>query len=160
MARFEADLASGAAAQAFQADRILCARYGVRSFPTLVFHSLSPSEGDRPLLVNGARDFETLRQVLLRLAPDLQAQAVRSVPDVLHAYGPMTTRELAELHGDATRASLEALRADGVVRSFPVKGGDFWELGAAAQGTPVPVELVELAGGDGMSCDLETGICG
>lgn len=161
VARFEADLESGEGARAFQEDRLLCARYGMRSFPTLVVHSLSPREGDRPLLVNGARDFDTLRQVLLRVEPALEAQPLRSLPELLAAYGPLTTRELAELHGEATGATLEALRAQGALRSFPVKGGAFWELGAAdSQAEPARVPLVEVVAGDGMSCDLETGICG
>ncbi|HEY9898111.1 MAG TPA: DsbA family protein [Pantanalinema sp.] len=161
LARFEADLASGEGARAFQEDRILGARYGVRSFPTLIIHSLAPNEADRPLLVNGARDFDTLRQVLLRVDPSLEAQPIRSVPELLAAYGPLTTRELAELHGEATPATLEALRADGVVRSIPVKGGEFWELGAAGpQAKPARIQVVEVAAGEGLSCDLETGICG
>lgn len=161
LGRFEAAIASGDAARAFQEDRVRCAQYGVRSFPTLVFHALTPREDDRPLLVGGCRDFETLQAVLLRLVPDLERHTVRPVAELLRAYGPMTTRELAELHGDATEAVLETLRLDGAVRALPVKGGVFWELGSPASSGAVPrIEVVLPVGGEGLSCDLDTGICG
>jgi predicted DsbA family dithiol-disulfide isomerase len=130
--RMQADLASGAAEAAFQEDLAECRRYGVTGFPTFLFRRESPVSlpgADRPVLVVGHRSFATFRQVLHQLAPDLEEHPARDVPTVLSAYGPLTTRELAEVYRqplEAMRQHLLALAAEGRVQKRPVRGGEFW----------------------------------
>jgi putative protein-disulfide isomerase len=130
--RMQADLASGAAEAAFQEDLAECRRYGVTGFPTFLFRRESPVSlpgADRPVLVVGHRSFATFRQVLHQLAPDLEEHPARDVATVLSEYGPLTTRELAELYRqplEAMRQHLLALAAEGRVQRQPVRGGEFW----------------------------------
>jgi len=130
--RMQADLASGAAEAAFQEDLAECRRYGVTGFPTFLLRRESPVSlpgADRPVLVVGHRSFATFRQVLHQLAPDLEEHPARDVPTVLSAYGPLTTRELAEVYRqplEAMRQHLLALAAEGRVQKRPVRGGEFW----------------------------------
>ena len=130
--RMQADLASGAAEAAFQEDLAECRRYGVTGFPAFLFRRESPVSlpgADRPVLVVGHRSFATFRQVLHQLAPDLEEHPARDVPTVLSAYGPLTTRELAEVYRqplEAMRQHLLALAAEGRVQRRPVRGGEFW----------------------------------
>jgi len=130
--RMQADLASGAAEAAFQEDLAECRRYGVTGFPTFLFRRESPVSlpgADRPVLVVGHRSFATFRQVLHQLAPDLEEHPARDVPTVLSAYGPLTTRELAEVYRqplEAMRQHLLNLAAEGRVQKRPVRGGEFW----------------------------------
>jgi protein-disulfide isomerase-like protein with CxxC motif len=130
--RFQADLENGAAEQAFQADLAECRRYGTTGFPTLLFQRHSPLAvpgAERPILVVGHRSFATYRQVLRQLAPDLQQHPPREVEALLAEYGPLTTRELAEIHDksvEAMRTEMESLAARGGVQKLPVHGGEFW----------------------------------
>ncbi len=136
MDRFRADLDAGAADRVFQADLAECRRYGVTGFPTLLFAAAgevgAPGVG-QPLLVVGHRSFATYRQVLLRVAPDLREYAPRDPTRLLAVYGPLTTRELAELLDrslDEVRAHMEALAARGRVEHLAVRRGEFWRLAA------------------------------
>jgi predicted DsbA family dithiol-disulfide isomerase len=130
--RFRADLENGAAEQAFQADLAECRRYGATGFPTLLFQRHSPLAvpgAERPILVVGHRSFATYRQVLRQLAPELQEHPPREVEALLAEYGPLTTRELAEIHDksvEAMRTEMESLAARGGVQKLPVHGGEFW----------------------------------
>jgi len=130
--RMQADLASGAAEAAFQEDLAECRRYGVTGFPTFLFRRESPVSlpgADHPVLVVGHRSFATFRQVLHQLAPDLEEHPARDVPTVLSEYGPLTTRELAEVYRqplEAMRQHLLNLAAEGRVQRRPVRDGEFW----------------------------------
>jgi len=135
LARFEGALQDGSAERAFQADLAECRRYGVTGFPTLLFapagRVLLPHAWE-PILVVGHRSFGTYRQVLRRIAPDLMEYEPRDPVALLADYGPLTTREVAEILGrtaDEVRALLEKLAADGQVESLPVRGGEFWKVG-------------------------------
>jgi len=130
--RFRTDLENGAAERAFQADLAECRRYGATGFPTLLFQRHSPLAvpgAERQILVVGHRAFATYRQVLRQLAPDLEEHPPRDVLTLLAEYGPLTTRELAEVHGksvEVMREEMEALAAKGQVRKQPVRSGEFW----------------------------------
>ena len=134
LARFEGALQDGSAERAFQADLAECRQYGVTGFPTLLFapagRVLLPHAGE-PILVVGHRSFATYRQVLRRIAPDLMEYEPRDPVALLADYGPLTTREVAEILGrtvDEVRALLEKLAAHGQVESLPVRGGEFWKV--------------------------------
>ncbi len=134
--RFRADVGNGAADRAFQADLAECRRYGVTGFPTLLVAAagrvVAPGVG-QPILVVGYRSFATYRQVLRRVAPDLDECAPRDPTVLLAVYGPLTTRELAELLSrslDEAREHMEALAAHGRVERLAVRGGEFWRPAA------------------------------
>lgn len=132
LARFRADLESGAAEQAFQADLAEGRRYGVTGFPTLLFQRqsrLAVPGAERPVLVVGHRSFATYRQVLRQLAPELEEHPPRDALTLLAEYGPLTTRELAEVYDkplERMRDEMEALAAKGEVAKLPVRNGEFW----------------------------------
>lgn len=132
--RFRADLESGAAERVFHDDLAECRRYGVTGFPTLLFRRLSPVAvpgAERPILLVGHRSFATYRQVLRQVAPDLEEHAPRDVQTLLSEYGPLTTRELAEIHDKPVQlmlSEMEALAAQGQVAKIPARGGEFWAV--------------------------------
>lgn len=97
-------LDNGAVMQAFVADRRLMLEYGATGFPTLLFLNHEGPDGPTGMLVNGYRSSETYDQVVERVAPGLQAQTPRPIPEMLAEYGPMTTRELAEVVGKDAQA--------------------------------------------------------
>lgn len=148
--RFRADLESSAAERAFQADLAECRRYGATGFPTLLFRRHSPLAvpgPERPMLVVGHRSFATYRQVLRQLAPDLEEHPPRDVLTLLAEYGPLTTRELAEIYDkpvDPLRSEMDALVAQGRVEKLPVRDGEFWALPAThtMPGVATAVEVV------------------
>jgi predicted DsbA family dithiol-disulfide isomerase len=138
--RFRADLESGAADRAFQADLAECRRYGVTGFPTLLFRRrslLAVPGSERPVLIIGHRSFATYRQVLRQLAPELEEHPPRNVLTLLAEYGPLTTRELAEVYGlslEEMRRKMEGLEVEGKVERLPRKGGEFWQVGVRPGG--------------------------
>lgn len=113
------------AQDAFRADLLLGQEYGVTGFPTLLFvrPAASPSEVPDGILVGGHRSLQTYLQVLDRLVPGLEPAAPRPIPELIAAYGPLTTRELEEITGTAR----ERLDLAGLVR-IEVPYGEFWDL--------------------------------
>jgi len=134
--RWRQDMEGGAAEDAFQRDVAECRRYGVTGFPTLLFRyagAVALLGAERPVLVGGHRSFATYERVLRTLVPTLQARPARGVRELLRDYGPLTTRELAELQGwppEEARHHLEGMARNGHVLLQPVRGGEFWELGS------------------------------
>lgn len=132
--RWRADLENGRAEKAFQEDLEECYRYGVTGFPTLLFRYggwVAIPGAQRPVLVVGHRSYATYREILRRLAPALQEHPPRDLLTLLTAYGPLTTRELAEIHGqdrETMRMEMERLEREGKVRRIPVPGGEFWQF--------------------------------
>lgn len=133
-ARFQADLHNGAAEEAFQADLAECRRYGVSGFPTLLFAAAGPvvvPGAERPYLVVGHRSFSTYREVLHMLAPGLEEYPPRDALTLLSTYGPLTTRELAEIQNlpmHEVRVRMEEMAVRGQVERLPVRGGEFWRI--------------------------------
>jgi predicted DsbA family dithiol-disulfide isomerase len=132
--RMRGDLEGGAADQAFQADLRECQTYGVTGFPTLLFRrtgAVTLPGAEQPVLVVGHRSFATYQRVLHSLAPELTEYPPRDLFSLLADYGPLTTRELAEVYGrpgEAMRAEMEPLATDGKVHRIPVARGEFWSL--------------------------------
>lgn len=130
LGRLQADLANGAARRAFDDDLATCARFGVSGFPTLLFRA-----GDKGVIVHGHRTFETYRRAMTQLVgtEDLAEFPPRDALILLAEHGPLTTRELAEVHGQPTKTmqtTMEPLAAEGRVERLPVRGGEFWALAA------------------------------
>src|SRR5690606_31018984 len=105
--------------------------YGATGFPTLLFLNHEGPDGPTGMLVNGYRSSETYDQVVERVAPGLQAQTPRPIPEMLAEYGPMTTRELAEVVGkdaQALAAELSETMQELGLRRIEVPHGEFWAL--------------------------------
>jgi putative protein-disulfide isomerase len=137
IARFEQSLADGSAERAFQDDLATCRRYGVTGFPTLLFSAAETVRvpgSEQPVLVVGHRTFATYRQVLRHIAPHLEEHSPRQPVAMLAEYGPLTTRELAEVLGQTLQEVGEQMRilaAQGLVEAVEVRGGEFWRLAAS-----------------------------
>ncbi len=57
---------------------------------------------------------------------------------LLAEHGPLTTRELAEVHEQPAKTmqtTMETLAAEGWVEKLPARGGEFWALTAPNRGT-------------------------
>ncbi|MFN3928755.1 MAG: DsbA family protein [Thermoflexus sp.] len=132
--RWRMDLENGRAERAFHEDLEECQRYGATGFPTLLFRyvgRVATPGAQRPVLVIGHRSYATYREILRRLAPTLQEHLPRDPLTLLAVYGPLTTRELAEIYGqdqETARAEMERLEREGSVRRIPVPRGEFWRL--------------------------------
>ncbi len=127
LGRFESDLRSPAAAEAFQRDRAECAAHGASGFPTMLFRVAGPDTRRGGLLVGGYRSLEVYERVVEELAPGLERQAARPIPTLLSEYGPLTTRELGAITGNPdVRASLGAEAALGRIGRVDLRGCTFW----------------------------------
>jgi putative protein-disulfide isomerase len=133
VARLVADLATDASRQAFQADLQLGREYGASGFPTLLFVKVpeSPSQQPEGIIVNGHRPYQTYVQVFNRLVPGLTVREPRPIPELLAMYGPLTTRELAEITSQQPaeiRAQLSPAASEGRMERIDVPHGEFWQL--------------------------------
>lgn len=137
-ARWREDLENGRAEKAFQEDLEECRRYGVTGFPTLLFRyvgRVAVPGAQRPVLVVGHRSYATYREILRRLAPTLEEHPPRAVEELLRIYGPLTTRELAEIYGkdlQEMREVMGVMEREGRVHEIPAPGGEFWALAASS----------------------------
>ncbi len=126
VARFEADLAGLAAAEAFRRDRAECAAYGASGFPTMLFRLAGSTPADG-ILVGGHRALDVYERVVDELAPGLERQPARSVAELLSDHGPLTTRELGVITGDAqVRNTLGSEASAGRIHRVDVRGGELW----------------------------------
>lgn len=162
LAAFKEAIADGRAAQAFHEDRQTAAEVGVRSFPSFLVMNADAEKQIRPIMLGGARDFATFQKVLEQVAPDLVEHASRSSEALIAEYGPLTTRELSELLGQSMGDASNTLAATAGLRRDPVRTGEFWMLGDTASESPLKPLQGEIQSwdGDGMACDMRTGVCG
>lgn len=122
-------LADGSALQAFLDDRRTCVAAGVSGFPTLLLRS---TEVPEPRSVVGYQHYEAVRAVLMDVAPWLVARPPRDVVDLLFDHGPMTTREIQEIHGMSPAEAFQML--DGLAMDGQIErdaGDRFWRLPGA-----------------------------
>ncbi len=134
VAAFHKALADGSAKRAFEEDLAECAQYGATGFPTILLRA-----GDQDQLANGYRPFEAYQQAIRELAGPMTDHAPRQIEPLLADFGPMTTRELAEVYGRSAqeqRAELEQLRAAARVRRLPVRSGELWAIGQSPSSSP------------------------
>lgn len=135
--RLRRELADPRAAAAFDADLKLCRQYGVTGFPTMMFRSTAAERSKEPgILLGGFRSRDTLENVVAKLAPGLQKHEPRGLEDLLRDFGPLTTRELAEVTGRASvEQELRAAASAGTLVAREVPRGVFWSVPGAAPGT-------------------------
>jgi len=126
MEHFILSITDGTADQAFKDDMKECARYGARGFPTVMFQS-----GNERLLANGYHSFDSYNRGVIQLAPGIKTYQPRDFEALLNDYGPLTTREFAEIlvkPADTLRSGLETSLAEGSINKTPVPNGEFWSL--------------------------------
>jgi predicted DsbA family dithiol-disulfide isomerase len=124
--QLQRDLIRGAGRAAFEHDLAFCKKLGVTGLPTHLFQGADPSA--QKILVGGCRDLPIYERVLGEVASELIPRPPRSVDELLASYGPLTTRELAEIRGEAPGALASVLAADPFLERHPVRGGELWAL--------------------------------
>jgi putative protein-disulfide isomerase len=133
--RFKKDVDGGAAQNQFMRDQEVCAEWQAWGFPTMLFYkagadvnNLTPSNA---VYVGGHREMSTYDLVVHKLCPSIDTHAVRGEEELLKVYGPMTERELGQMHDRSKEqelAVLEGLERDGkVARSERVRG-NIWSV--------------------------------
>lgn len=123
---FTTHLDDGSAREAFETDRQRLSEAGVRSFPT---YRISGPNGEE--ILAGFQSFENLASVLESVAPELDRQSPPPVHRFVQRYGPVGTREVAEVYdfdrGKALQV-LGTLAEDGVLTAENRGGGTFWTV--------------------------------
>jgi protein-disulfide isomerase-like protein with CxxC motif len=121
---FRSTLDDGTARAAFEDDLARTREAGVRSFPTYRIHG---PDGER--WAEGFQTFDRLVAALESVAPSLEPHSPPPVRRFVAEYGPVATREVAEVYelGDGkARQALQSLVDDGVVRRERRGNGFFW----------------------------------
>ncbi|MZQ99229.1 MAG: hypothetical protein GT601_16300 [Acidaminobacter sp.] len=142
LVQFKNDLNSPKAQQAFQDDLDLCRTYGVTGFPSMLFYtentaaleaSASAEAAETPLayLLNGYKTMRSYEKALKLLSPEIQKRAPKSVETLLTSYGPLTTREFAEIY-ETEMSEMETILQEqsnaGKISAEALRGGTLWFL--------------------------------
>ncbi|HEY3439671.1 MAG TPA: DsbA family protein [Paludibaculum sp.] len=139
---FREELGSPRATRAFHEDLALCRAYGVSGFPAMLFRAVGAegqSKTGSAVLVPGHRSLETYESVLAKVAPGLKRHKPRPLETLFVEYGPLTTRELAEITGKSTSEAERDLRkeqADGRLVATERRGGTLWSTPTNAMVEP------------------------
>jgi putative protein-disulfide isomerase len=124
VAAFTEAMENGSAREAFEADLSRTREAGVGAFPT--YHIEGPG-GHRRLA--GFNSFDDLVTALVSVAPSLSLSCPPPMRQFVDEYGPLATREVAEVYeladGKAQQV-LQSLAEDGVVHREPRGNGLFW----------------------------------
>lgn len=134
----QAAILDGRAEQSFHQDLALCRAYGVTGFPTMLFRPAGAAAPEAGILAGGYRSTSTYEQILRRLEPDLIAYPAREIEELVADYGPLTTRELAEISGVTSTAlvgELEGRATAGRLEAWAVRGGHLWMSPRQARGS-------------------------
>ena len=117
----------GFAKQAFQNDLTLAKSMGVRGFPTLYVQN----QKEEQAIVYGARPYEEMEKVILKLNHTIKNQDYEKTPENLFEYYPtMTIKEfqvLSEVNKAKAIEVLEGLVQAGNVEKFVTKNGDLYK---------------------------------
>lgn len=133
--RLRTDVADGTARLAFEKDLAFCAEWETYGFPTMLFYrhgaDIAHLTKKNAVYLGGHRTMETYDTVVRTIAPDVRTFEPRDERTLLATYGPMTERELGQVHGRDKDAELEVmlgLEADGKVFRSPRVRGNVWSL--------------------------------
>ena len=121
---FTTALDNGTAQAAFEQDLYRTRQAGVRAFPT--YHINGPAGEEQ---VSGFQSFEELVAILKTVDPTVEQSSTPSVPQFIAEYGPVATREVAEVYeldDGKARQVLESFADDGSVRREARGNGFFW----------------------------------
>lgn len=124
VAAFTEALDNGTAQAAFEADLSRTRHAGVRAFPT--YHVAGPAGEQR---ASGFTSFDELMTALMAVDPSLEQSSPPPVRRFVAEYGPVATREVAEVYeldDGKARQLLESLADDGTVRRERRGNGFFW----------------------------------
>lgn len=131
--RFRGDIESGAAREAFDEDQETCFKWQTFGFPTMLFYKTGADVDDltreNAAYVGGHRPMGTYEKVIHALCPSIQVYPVRGEEELLNVYGPMTERELGQVHDRSKEEELEVLTAlekDGSVHRSARNRGNIW----------------------------------
>ncbi|WP_436934004.1 DsbA family oxidoreductase [Halovenus marina] len=122
--RFRAALHGDRARAAFEEDRTYTREQGVTTFPTFRVEA-----DDQHRQVAGSQSFARLADALETVAPELTRQSPRPLPEFVGTYGPVATREVAEVYDlddDDARQRLRSLADSGAVRESERGTGSLW----------------------------------
>lgn len=138
--KFEADLKSGKAYEAFTEDLKICRKFGVSGFPTMLFYKtdadLEHLGSDQAILVGGHRSMETYDKVIATLEKDIKKYAPRKMEELIGIYGPLTSREIGQIYSESTQdadADLRKRAELGDLVAVELRGGILW----STPGNPV-----------------------
>ncbi|SDJ21628.1 Predicted dithiol-disulfide isomerase, DsbA family [Halovenus aranensis] len=126
--QFRAALFGDRARAAFEEDRRYMHEVGARTFPTY-----RVTTGDDEVQLRGSQPFERLSEVLESAAPGLDRQSPRSLRSFVEEYGPVATREVAEVYqldDEDARRKLTDLTAAGHLEERARGTGSFWAVTA------------------------------
>ena len=133
--RFLSDIESGAAKKGFMDDQETCLQWQTFGFPTMLFYKaeadLNHLSRENAVYVGGHRPMETYEKVIHMLCPTIDEYPVRSEEELIEAYGPMTERELGQVHGRSKEEELEVLEdleQTGSVRRNVRTRGNLWAV--------------------------------
>jgi predicted DsbA family dithiol-disulfide isomerase len=121
---FTTALDDGSAREAFEADLDRTRAAGVRAFPT---YDVVGPDGERRL--SGFKRFDELADTLTTVAPDLEQSSPPPMRAFIDRYGPVATREVAEVYeltDGKARQVLQSLGDEGFVRRERRGNGAFW----------------------------------
>jgi putative protein-disulfide isomerase len=131
--RFHKDIENGEAEKAFMDDQKTCAQWRTYGFPTMLFYKagadLDHLSRENAVYVGGHRTMETYDQVIKALCPSIEEYPVRSEEELVKVYGPMTERELGQVHDRSKEEELEVLvglEKNGAVSRTARTRGNMW----------------------------------
>lgn len=131
--RFQKDIESKKAEDAFMDDQSICRQWQAFGFPTMLFYKAGEDVNhltrENAVYVGGHRSMETYEQVIHTLCPGIEEYPVRGEEQLLDVYGPMTERELGQIQGrpkDEELIVLSELEKDGSVSRSERTRGNIW----------------------------------
>lgn len=124
--QFETALDDGSAQSEFERDLSRTRKAGVRAFPT--YRIVGPEGGHQ---LSGFKSFEALSEALQSVDSSLERSSVPDIRRFIIEYGPVATREVAEVYqwemGKADQI-LQSLVDEGVLRHDRRGTGSFWDV--------------------------------
>ncbi|MGI6052868.1 MAG: DsbA family protein [Bilifractor sp.] len=131
--RFKKDIEDGTAEKAFMDDQEICVQWQTFGFPTMLFYKADAdvnhlNQGNA-VYVGGHRTMETYEQVIHALCPSIKKYPVRSEEELVKEYGPLTERELGQIHNRSKEEELDVLtnlEKDGTVQRTVRTRGNLW----------------------------------
>lgn len=131
--RFVNDVHTGVAQKAFEEDKKTSQMWQAYGFPTMLFYKAGADiknlSKEDAVYVNGHRPMETYDRVVAMLEPDLEKHPTRSPEELIAAYGPMTTREIAQVYDETTEEAKKSLRekaAESTLKANELVRGTLW----------------------------------
>lgn len=142
--KFLERMENGAGRAAFEKDQQLCARLGIRGFPTFVV-----KHGERSVMLRGFQQYDTIRRVMQQLAGgalvqravDASDESILDFVESHEALAPAEIRAAFDLTPDQTAAAIARLESRGSIARKKAGNGFF------VRSTAVP------------ACSAAAGVC-